>query len=180
MTMKKIFTNIALMVTILTASVNAQSFDLMSATQSDKIASSPQYIVTSDGIELYETTNTAKPFAVSSSDTLFVATTSTMTSVNDRGVMPTTTALSQNYPNPFNAATVIRYSVDQPSDVVVKVYDITGKEVATLVNEKKSTGTFSIGFTNSNVASGTYIYQLIAHSESGNTTRETKKMVVLK
>lgn len=168
------------MVTILTASVNAQVFDLMNASQSDKIAASSQYIVTSDGIEFYETTNIAQPIAISFSDTLFVATTSTMTSVIDRGVMPTTTALSQNYPNPFNAATVIRYSVDQPSDVVVKVYDITGKEVATLVNEKKSIGTFSIGFTNSNVASGTYIYRLIAHSESGKTTQETKKMVVLK
>lgn len=180
MTMRKNFTNIAIMVTIVAAPVFSQSFDLMKVTPSDKIAASAQYIVTSQGIELYESSNTAVPFAVTGFDTLFVATTPSMTSVTDRGVMPTTTALSQNYPNPFNAATVIRYSVDQPSDVMVKVYDITGKEIATLVNEKKSSGIYSIGFSNAQFSSGTYFYRLTAHSESGKTTQETKKMVVVK
>lgn len=94
--------------------------------------------------------------------------------------MPTSTALSQNYPNPFRAATVIRYSVEQPSNVVVRVYDLTGKEIATLVNEKKTIGTFSIGYTASHGAAGTYVCRLIAQSEDGTTTRKSRNMIVKK
>lgn len=178
--MKNHISYIGLIIIAAAGFVHAQSFDLMTAGQSDKIASSEHYVVTEYGIEYFEPANITQPISVSTFDTLFVATTATMTSVNNHASFPVTTALSQNYPNPFNNATVIGYSVDRPSDIVVKVYDITGKEVATLVNERKPTGAFSVNFNNSDIATGTYFYRLVARSDNGKTTVETKKMVVMK
>jgi len=83
--------------------------------------------------------------------------------------------LSQNYPNPFNPATEISFSVAKAGMVTLKVYDILGKEVATLVNENMSNGKYSVSFDASKLASGTYIYQLNA-----NGAQITKKMMLLK
>ncbi len=83
--------------------------------------------------------------------------------------------LSQNYPNPFNPATTIKYSIPSESDVSVKVYDIIGKEVATLVNTKQTAGNYSVQFDASNLASGIYIYRINA-----GIFTETKKMTLLK
>ncbi len=94
--------------------------------------------------------------------------------------MPASSALQQNYPNPFNNSTVIRFSVGEMSDVSIKVYDMTGREITTLVNGTKQSGTFSVGFENTNISSGTYIYRMIARNGSGKTTVETKKMIVMK
>ncbi len=68
--------------------------------------------------------------------------------------------LYQNYPNPFNPSTVIKFSVPNQSFVSLKVYDITGREVTTLINEEKSTGTYSVNFKADNLSSGMYIYRL--------------------
>lgn len=83
--------------------------------------------------------------------------------------------LSQNYPNPFNPSTKIQYVVSSMSYVVLKVYDILGREVATLANEEKSAGSYEVQFNASNLPSGTYFYVFRA----GNYA-ETKKMVLLK
>ncbi len=83
--------------------------------------------------------------------------------------------LSQNYPNPFNPSTVINYSIPKSGLVTLKVYDILGKEVASLVNEFKSAGSYDFKFNASNLSSGVYFYRL----ESGNFV-ETKKMSLMK
>jgi parallel beta-helix repeat protein len=83
--------------------------------------------------------------------------------------------LAQNYPNPFNPSTVIKYSIGEATHVTIKVYDITGRMVRELVNEDKTAGQFTVDFKANNLASGTYIYSIIA----GNFTK-TSKMLLLK
>jgi hypothetical protein len=83
--------------------------------------------------------------------------------------------LSQNYPNPFNPSTTIRYSLIKPDLVRIKVYDILGREVKTLVNELKLAGTYEVQFNASGFASGIYLYRI----ESGNFV-QTRKMILQK
>lgn len=83
--------------------------------------------------------------------------------------------LNQNYPNPFNPSTKIEYSIPDASFVQLKVYDILGNEVASLVNEEQSAGTYRTDFSGENLSSGFYIAQL----QAGNFTR-TIKMSLLK
>ncbi|MEJ2617381.1 MAG: T9SS type A sorting domain-containing protein [Ignavibacteriaceae bacterium] len=103
--------------------------------------------------------------------------------------LPTSFQLFQNYPNPFNPTTKIRFTIPaSPVDptpyqgvknrenyVTLKVYDILGREVAVLVNEKKSPGTYEVEFAARNLASGVYLYRLNA----GNFS-VTKKLILLK
>jgi Secretion system C-terminal sorting domain len=84
-------------------------------------------------------------------------------------------SLEQNYPNPFNPSTTIKYQIPKPGIVTLKVYDILGKEVATLVSENKIEGTYDITFDASRFTSGVYIYQLRA-----NDYVSSKKMILLK
>jgi hypothetical protein len=83
--------------------------------------------------------------------------------------------LNQNYPNPFNPTTRIKYSVPQSSNVVLKVFDILGNEIETLVNEEKSIGIYEVQFDARGISSGVYFYTLTA----GNFV-ENKKMMLLK
>jgi hypothetical protein len=159
---------------------NAQGFDLMNMQPANKVAASSNFIVSKSGIEQFRTSSTASPFAIVTGDTLHVSAEQRTTSVADGGIMLSSSALQQNYPNPFNNSTVIRYSLSEASEVTITVFDVTGREVTTLVNGTKQSGTFSVGFSNSTIASGTYIYRMIAHSSTGKTTVETKKMIVMK
>ena len=90
-------------------------------------------------------------------------------------ISPSTFSLKQNYPNPFNPSTVISYQLPVSGDVTLKVYDVLGNEVATLINEEKSAGSYEVEFNASSLPSGTYFYQLKAGSFI-----EAKKMVVIK
>jgi len=83
--------------------------------------------------------------------------------------------LYQNYPNPFNPTTTIRYSIINPNVVKIKIYDVLGREVRTLVNEFKQAGTYELQFSANGLASGIYLYRI----ESGSFV-ETKKMILLK
>ncbi|MCW9094638.1 MAG: 5'-nucleotidase C-terminal domain-containing protein, partial [Ignavibacteriaceae bacterium] len=89
--------------------------------------------------------------------------------------LPNEYALEQNYPNPFNPSTTIKYSVPNAENVQLKVYDVIGNEVATLVNETKSPGSYEVPFNASQLSSGVYIYSIRA----GNFV-ETKKMILMK
>ena len=98
------------------------------------------------------------------------------TGVSETGnPLPTEFSISQNYPNPFNPSTTITYTIPEASRVTLKVYDILGEEVATLVNEDKGVGNYQVNFDASKLASGMYIYTITA----GNYTA-TKKMMLLK
>ena len=87
--------------------------------------------------------------------------------------------LAQNFPNPFNPSTKIKYSVPQSSQVVIKVFDVLGNELATLVNEEKPAGTYELTWNANNLPSGIYFYQLSTTSGAGDYIN-TKKMVLLK
>ncbi len=91
------------------------------------------------------------------------------------GSVPSKFALHQNYPNPFNPGTVIRYELPEASAVKVQVFDVLGRVVATVVNERKEAGIYEAMFNASSLSSGTYFYRLQA-----GTFVETKKMVLVK
>jgi hypothetical protein len=97
------------------------------------------------------------------------------TSVSDAGGSPQTFLLEQNFPNPFNPATIIRYVVGSPSNVSLKVYDVGGKEMLTLVDGWRNVGRHVVTFEASALASGTYYYQLRTVD-----CIATKRMVVLR
>lgn len=89
--------------------------------------------------------------------------------------MPVEFSLKQNYPNPFNPSTQIEYSIQEPSEVKIIVYDVNGKIIITLVNEFKSSGTYSVDFDGTGFASGVYLYKLTA-----NEFTDTRKMILIK
>ena len=89
--------------------------------------------------------------------------------------VPKDFVLHQNFPNPFNPSTTIKYAVPKTSLVNIKVYDLTGQEVASLVNEVKEVGTYEIKFDARNLASGVYLYRMVADNFTS-----VKKFNVLK
>jgi hypothetical protein len=94
---------------------------------------------------------------------------------DEKNIIPTEYSLKQNYPNPFNPTTQIRYSIVNGGIVTLKVFDLLGREVATLVNEEKPAGTYQVEFNAKGLASGIYFYTLV----SGNFAA-TKKLILLK
>jgi hypothetical protein len=179
-TMKNFFLHLVALTVAVAAVSNGQGFDLMNMQPSNKVATSSNFVVSTNGIEQYRSNATSSPYAIVTGDTLYVGSEQKTTSVNDGGTMLAASTLQQNFPNPFNNATVIRFTLNEMSDVTITVFDVTGREVTTLVNGTKQSGTFSVGFSNNTIASGTYIYRMTARSASGNTTVETKKMIVMK
>ncbi|MFN3872464.1 MAG: T9SS type A sorting domain-containing protein [Ignavibacterium sp.] len=89
--------------------------------------------------------------------------------------IPTTFSLEQNFPNPFNPTTTIQYSLPQAEDVTLKIYNLLGEEVKTLVNDYQQAGKHSVQFNSNNLASGIYFYRLQAGSFI-----QTKKMILIK
>jgi hypothetical protein len=87
--------------------------------------------------------------------------------------------LEQNYPNPFNGKTVMSYELGVKSGVRLVVYDLLGREVATLVKEEKQPGTYDVIFDASDLSSGVYFYRLTAISGRGMLT-EAKTLVLLR
>ena len=89
--------------------------------------------------------------------------------------IPNEYSLSQNYPNPFNPATKIKYDIPISNYVTLKIYDVLGKEVASLVNEKQNAGSYTVDFFAGNLSSGVYFYRI----KSGEFI-QTKSMMLLK
>jgi hypothetical protein len=99
-----------------------------------------------------------------------------VTAVNDRPVQPPRAfSLRQNYPNPFNPTTNLQFSIANLQFVSLKVYDMLGREAATLVNEMKQPGEYSVTWDAGQIPSGVYFYRLTAGSRS-----ETKKLLLMK
>ena len=94
-------------------------------------------------------------------------------------MIPESYVLEQNYPNPFNPSTTIRFGLPAGLDgipfAILKVYDVLGREIATLVNDKLEAGTYSATFETSGLASGIYFYRLTAGKYV-----ETKRMILAK
>ncbi|MDK9701268.1 MAG: T9SS type A sorting domain-containing protein [bacterium] len=98
------------------------------------------------------------------------------TSVTQTGeTSPAYYHLTQNYPNPFNSSTTISYSLPKPGHVDLRLFDITGREVATLVNQKQETGSYRVTFDGKNLSSGTYFVRM----QAGEFIK-TQKMVLLR
>ena len=104
----------------------------------------------------------------------FTATTDPAVSVNE-GNLINTYYLSQNFPNPFNPSTRIEYNVGEPGLVQLKVYNVLGVEVASIVNEQQNAGNYTIGFDAARLSSGVYFYSL-----SVNNFTQTRKMILEK
>ncbi len=114
----------------------------------------------------------------------FLAYSSTIvTDVSDeQEIIPTVFKLNQNYPNPFNPSTIINYQIPEQSFVSLKIYDILGKKVATLLNEEKLAGSYNVVFNASSISSGVYFYTIEATPNGGQKGSffQTRKMILLR
>ena len=95
--------------------------------------------------------------------------------LSEKTNVPEYFTLQQNFPNPFNPRTTINYAIPKESFVMIKVYDMLGREIKTLVNEEKTAGNYSVSFNAENLSSGIYFYTIKA-----DAFVQTKKMVLLK
>jgi len=140
----------------------------------------PPYVITWTSTSVVDGSYILKVTAVDSSGNSFsdsiTVTVSNLSDVLSGGSSPTTYDLSQNYPNPFNPTTNIRYQLPVSSFVLLKVYDVLGREVKTLMRGQQSAGYYSITFDASDLPSGAYIYRLT--TSSGFT--QVKKMIFAK
>ncbi len=130
---------------------------------------SPAVRIESDGSYLY---------AASYTDGLWRRSISEMTGVSGQaqaGFLPTAFSLGQNYPNPFNPSTDIEYQIPKQAYVTLKVYNLLGQEVATIVDEHKQPGVYHVRWDASRLPSGIYFYKLNA-----GDFRQTKRMVLVK
>jgi flagellar hook assembly protein FlgD len=93
---------------------------------------------------------------------------------------PSKISLGQNYPNPFNPVTNIGYEIPQDARVTMKVYDIAGREILTLVNETQTAGYHTVRFDASKYSSGMYFYKIKVSSANGTVSEFTKTMSVVK
>ncbi len=98
-----------------------------------------------------------------------------ITSVENETVFPKEFMLLQNYPNPFNPETIIKFQITEPGFTTLKVFNVLGNEVASLINDNLSAGSYEVDFKASKLSSGTYFYTL-----SAGNNRQTKKMILLK
>lgn len=106
-----------------------------------------------------------------------------VTSNEGDGDVPNSFSLRQNYPNPFNPTTQIHYQLPATSQVKLNVYDLTGRELMTLVNEVKQPGLHSVNFDAGSLASGIYLYRIQAITPDGSNQKsytETRKMTIIK
>jgi hypothetical protein len=115
-------------------------------------------------------------------DDLGIEVINTVTDVKNDKVIPVSYSLYQNYPNPFNPTTIISYTLPEIAKVTLKIFDILGREVKTLINREQPAGVYSITWNGDNnfgskIASGVYIYRIEAGSGKFN---QTKKMILLK
>jgi len=94
---------------------------------------------------------------------------------DNRTSLPLKTGLSANYPNPFNPSTTINFTLKETQFVILKVYDMLGREVQTLVNEQRQTGIYNVQFDASELGSGVYFYRMTA-----GDFNETRKMILVK
>ena len=131
---------------------------------------------------VYKFNNSGKIIGSDISNGLFVIkTTFNITGINENNLNVKDFELSQNYPNPFNPNTNIKFNLKENSKVSLKVFDLRGKEVAEILNDRRDRGIYEVNFDAGkfNLSSGTYFYTLNVESNNSNFT-ETKKMLLIK
>ena len=167
---------------------NSQTFDLISAKPTDKVAQSKFFNVDSNKVlDEYDMFAFSAP-VVRIYDSVFeiAGINSAVSAVNSSNAnMPKDFSLDQNYPNPFNPSTTIHFNVGKRAKVSVVLFDVTGKEVTTLVDDDKEAGSYNVRWngTTSNgtlVASGTYFCRMLVTADDGSKTLETKRMALIK
>ncbi len=124
--------------------------------------------------------DTISAMVISSDDTLSLHQQIIITYITPVSIKQTRLAkkgyrLYQNYPQPFNPATTIRFHISEPGFVTLKVFDVLGNEIASLVNEDKAAGTYAVQFNGADLSSGVYTYQI-----SAGSFRDTRKMILIK
>ena len=98
-----------------------------------------------------------------------------ITDVEDDELLVNEFKLYNNYPNPFNPSTKIKFNVPSISDVTIRIYDVLGNEIETLVNQEKTAGTYEVEFNSEGISSGIYLYKITA----GDFT-QTKMIILMK
>jgi hypothetical protein len=159
-------------------SANLSYYTTVRRIYNSKFGLSSYHLESHSGTSSYYENNYLKGCIIN--DTLYGDTITTLINIISNNT-PDKYSLSQNYPNPFNPSTNIKYQVKDNSFVTLKIFDILGKEVATLVNEKQSPGTYETQFpnnliTSNQLPSGIYFYSLFVDGDK----IDTKKMVLLK
>jgi Tol biopolymer transport system component len=130
------------------------------------------YIMNNDGSNIKRVTNTSSDATAISPVWMPI---DSSTSINESDIPPQYFQLYQNYPNPFNPTTTIKYKISKRNFVTLKIYDVMGNAIATLVDEEKPAGNYGVEFNATRLTSDIYFYQL----KAGNYL-ETKKMVFIK
>lgn len=102
-----------------------------------------------------------------------------VTDVRQSSQLPSTIVLHQAYPNPFNPRTTIEYDLKQRAYVTLKVYNVLGQEIRTLINREQEAGEYSIQFDGRGLPSGMYLYEIVVKSTDSKVTRQAKKMLLL-
>ena len=95
---------------------------------------------------------------------------------SDKSIIPNGYSLKQNYPNPFNPSTTIEFSIPKTEFVTLKIYNVTGQEMTSLVNQKLAPGNYKYVWDASGFASGVYYYNM----EAGKDFVQTRKLILLK
>ena len=108
------------------------------------------------------------------------ATNGTATGIEQTAAVPSVFGLEQNYPNPFNPSTTLRFRIMESGSVTLKIFNLLGKEVATLVNGHAKAGTFSIVWDASHQPSGVYVARLVSVSESKQMSTESRRLMLVK
>jgi photosystem II stability/assembly factor-like uncharacterized protein len=127
-----------------------------------------------------KTNNKGVLFAGSWGSGVFRTIQSTTSVVEEQDIESNLGFFLENYPNPFNFSTKIKYQLSNSGIVTLKVYDILGREVTTLVNEFKSAGSYEINFIGKNLSSGVYIYRLTANNNGRILFVDSKQMILLR
>lgn len=140
----------------------------------------PRYVGVKDGV-----LNNWWNYAVDYEGAVALAKATPLVGVKDQRTeaVPKSFKLGQNFPNPFNPTTAISYQLPTNSYVTLKIYDMLGREVATLVNEQKKPGTYTVNWNATRMASGVYFYRLEASQTDGThpaSFTETRKLVLVK
>jgi len=104
----------------------------------------------------------------------------TATGIEQIAVVPTSFGLEQNYPNPFNPSTTLRFRVVESGSVTLKIFNLLGKEVATVVNGRAKAGSFNVVWDASHQPSGVYIARLVTVSDSKQVSTESRRLMLVK